>query len=154
MHWTHSILLKVTPAAILHDFFLASPTFLRRIPGLFLTTPGLFTPSIVETFLRQHTTKQYMILICKRASGELQTTATWMREFVQGHPAYRHDSVVSEAIAHDLVMELRAVGEVRFLAFGTPITSRVFHDHSRRRHVSHSLPPPPPPLDDWSVAFH
>ncbi|CAM9741582.1 unnamed protein product [Ascophyllum nodosum] len=57
------------------------------------------------------TIDQYMILICKRASGELQTTATWMREFVQGHPAYRHDSVVSEAIAHDLVMELRAVGE-------------------------------------------
>ncbi len=53
-----------------------------------------------------------MILICKRASGELQTTATWIREFVQKHPAYKHDSVVSQEIAHDLVMEIRAIGEV------------------------------------------
>lgn len=54
-----------------------------------------------------------MILICKRASGELKTTATWMREFVQNHPDYKQDSVVSEVIAHDLVMEMRAIGEVR-----------------------------------------
>lgn len=56
-----------------------------------------------------------MILICKRASGELKTTATWIREFVQRHPDYRQDSVVSESIAHDLVMEMRAIGEVREL---------------------------------------
>lgn len=54
-----------------------------------------------------------MILICKRASGELKTTASWIREFVQSHPAYRHDSVISDAIAYDLVMELKAIGEVR-----------------------------------------
>lgn len=55
---------------------------------------------------------QYMILICKRASGDLQTTATWIREFIRNHPAYAHDSVVSEEIAHDLVMEMKAIGEV------------------------------------------
>lgn len=54
-----------------------------------------------------------MTLICKRASGELKTTATWMREFVTNHPEYKQDSVVSDAIAHDLVMEFRAIGEVR-----------------------------------------
>lgn len=53
-----------------------------------------------------------MVLICKRASGELQTTATWIREFVRNHEDYRQDSVVSETIAHDLVMELKAIGEV------------------------------------------
>ena len=53
-----------------------------------------------------------MILICKRASGELQTTATWIREFVQNHRAYKQDSVSSQEIAHDLVMEMRAIGEV------------------------------------------
>lgn len=63
-----------------------------------------------------------MILICKRASGELKTTATWMREFVQNHPEYKQDSVVSEIIAHDLVMELRAIGEVRSRA--APPTDR------------------------------
>lgn len=55
---------------------------------------------------------QYMILICKRASGELKTAATWIREFVQKHPAYKQDSVVSQEIAYDLVMEMRAIGEV------------------------------------------
>lgn len=53
-----------------------------------------------------------MILICKRASGELKTAATWIRESVHNHPAYGHDSIISDAIAHDLVMELRAIGEV------------------------------------------
>lgn len=53
-----------------------------------------------------------MILICKRASGDLQTTATWVREFVRNHPAYAHDSVVSDEVAHDLVMEMKAIGEV------------------------------------------
>ncbi|CAM9623354.1 unnamed protein product [Ectocarpus fasciculatus] len=57
------------------------------------------------------TVDQYMILICKRASGELKTAASWIREFVHEHPAYKQDSVVSEEIAHDLVMELRAIGE-------------------------------------------
>lgn len=57
------------------------------------------------------TVDQYMTLICKRASGELKTTATWMREFVTNHPEYKQDSVVSDAIAHDLVMEFRAIGE-------------------------------------------
>lgn len=55
---------------------------------------------------------QYMILICKRASGELKTAASWIRDFVHEHPEYKQDSVVSEEIAHDLVMELRAIGEV------------------------------------------
>ncbi|CAM9102480.1 unnamed protein product, partial [Hapterophycus canaliculatus] len=63
----------------------------------------LLTPMLDE--------REYMILICKRASGELKTTATWIREFVQNHPAYAHDSVVSEEIAHDLIMEMRAIGE-------------------------------------------
>ncbi|CBN79467.1 Glutamate cysteine ligase [Ectocarpus siliculosus] len=57
------------------------------------------------------TVDQYMILICKRASGELKTSASWIRDFVHEHPAYKQDSVVSEEIAHDLVMELRAIGE-------------------------------------------
>eukprot|EP00903_Cladosiphon_okamuranus_P014848 g13749.t1 len=57
------------------------------------------------------TVDQYMILICKRASGELKTTATWIREFVQNHPAYKQDSVVSQETAYDLVMEMKAIGE-------------------------------------------
>mmetsp|Transcript_30290 Transcript_30290/g.84664 ORF Transcript_30290/g.84664 Transcript_30290/m.84664 type:complete len:120 (+) Transcript_30290:315-674(+) len=42
-------------------------------------------------------------MIGKRASGELMTTASWIREFVTSHPEYKKDSVVSQPIAHDLV---------------------------------------------------
>ncbi|CAM9595760.1 unnamed protein product [Choristocarpus tenellus] len=55
--------------------------------------------------------KKYMDLICKRASGELYTTARWTRDFVDKHPAYKHDSVVPEPVALDLLMELKAIGE-------------------------------------------
>ncbi|KJZ78733.1 Glutamate--cysteine ligase [Hirsutella minnesotensis 3608] len=53
----------------------------------------------------------YLNLISKRASGELDTTARWIRNFVDAHPHYRQDSVVNEAIVHDLVGAVIAVGE-------------------------------------------
>lgn len=36
-------------------------------------------------------------------SGELFTTARWIRNFVQNHPDYKQDSVVSESINFDLI---------------------------------------------------
>ncbi|KAK9452391.1 glutamate-cysteine ligase-domain-containing protein [Limtongia smithiae] len=45
----------------------------------------------------------YLDLLSRRASGELQTAAAWMREFIRGHPDYKFDSVVSEEINYDLV---------------------------------------------------
>ena len=45
-------------------------------------------------------------LVARKASGELITTATWMRRFVDAHPKYQHDSVVSEEINYDLVKAL------------------------------------------------
>lgn len=41
--------------------------------------------------------------------GSLKTTATWIREFVRDHPAYKHDSVVSQEINFDLI---HAVDEI------------------------------------------
>ena len=37
------------------------------------------------------------------AAGELLTTAQWMRRFVEVHPDYKKDSVVSETICYDLM---------------------------------------------------
>ncbi|KAB8078876.1 glutamate-cysteine ligase-domain-containing protein [Aspergillus leporis] len=51
----------------------------------------------------------YLDLIRKRANGTLWTGARWIREFVASHPAYKHDSAVSEEICYDLV---RAVEEM------------------------------------------
>lgn len=49
------------------------------------------------------TIQQYLSLISKRASGELMTTARWIREFVTTHPEYKNDSVVSDRINYDLL---------------------------------------------------
>jgi len=46
---------------------------------------------------------RYLDLISKRASGELVTAASWTRQFVRSHPAYKFDSVVSDEIAYDLL---------------------------------------------------
>ncbi|XP_067840093.1 glutamate--cysteine ligase catalytic subunit isoform X2 [Heptranchias perlo] len=47
----------------------------------------------------------YLKLIRKRASGELMTTACWLRKFVANHPDYKQDSVVTEKINYDLIMK-------------------------------------------------
>ncbi|OQV17458.1 Glutamate--cysteine ligase catalytic subunit [Hypsibius exemplaris] len=56
----------------------------------------------------------YLRFIRKKASGDLQTTATWLRNFVEKHPEYKHDSVVSEKINYDLMKACQAIanGEV------------------------------------------
>lgn len=45
----------------------------------------------------------YLDLIRKRANGTYWTAAKWIRNFVQTHPDYKKDSVVSEEITYDLV---------------------------------------------------
>jgi glutamate--cysteine ligase catalytic subunit len=41
----------------------------------------------------------YLDFIQRRATGELVTPATWMRNFVRSHSAYKGDSVISDEIA-------------------------------------------------------
>nr|CDS33987.1 glutamate cysteine ligase catalytic subunit [Hymenolepis microstoma] len=55
------------------------------------------------------TIHQYLSLISRRASGELPTTARWLRYLIQRHPNYRGDSVVTERITNDLITECLAV---------------------------------------------
>lgn len=78
-------------------------------PGEF---PGLVP--LVRTFLSsmdvdvdtQCTIQQYLTLIQKRASGELMTTAGWIRKFITSHADYKQDSVVSERINYDLLLQM------------------------------------------------
>ncbi|KAJ3857506.1 glutamate-cysteine ligase catalytic subunit [Lentinula lateritia] len=52
----------------------------------------------------------YLDLIRRRANaGSLLTPATWVRNFVRTHPAYAHDSVVTQEINYDLIV---AVDEI------------------------------------------
>lgn len=57
------------------------------------------------------TIKQYLNLISCRAKGKLKTTARWIRDFVQSHPDYKQDSLVSESINYDLLLKCAQISE-------------------------------------------
>ncbi|CAE6535453.1 unnamed protein product [Rhizoctonia solani] len=77
--------------------------------------PGLI--GIVNAYIESQDTdptrklklRKYLELIQRRADGSLQTPATWIRNFIRSHPAYKHDSVVSREINYDLV---KAIDEI------------------------------------------
>lgn len=39
------------------------------------------------------------------------TPATWMRQFIRSHKDYKFDSVVTDAIAYDLLVACKEIGE-------------------------------------------
>lgn len=53
----------------------------------------------------------YLDFISHRASGKILTNAKWIRNFINGHPAYKRDSVVSELINYDMLMKVRELTE-------------------------------------------
>ncbi|CAE6431302.1 unnamed protein product [Rhizoctonia solani] len=77
--------------------------------------PGLI--GVVDAYIESQGTdttkklklKKYLDLIRRRADGSLQTPATWIRNFIRSHPAYKHDSVVSREVNYDLV---KAIDEI------------------------------------------
>ncbi|KAI0559099.1 Glutamate--cysteine ligase [Gracilaria domingensis] len=56
----------------------------------------------------------YLDFISKRASGALCTNASFIRQFIRQHSAYRGDSVVSQQINYDLMLILKGIscGEI------------------------------------------
>ncbi|OAX39117.1 glutamate-cysteine ligase catalytic subunit, partial [Rhizopogon vinicolor AM-OR11-026] len=52
---------------------------------------------------------KYLELIRRRATGSLQTSATWIRNFVRSHPSYKFDSAVNQEVNYDLMV---AVDEI------------------------------------------
>ncbi|XP_076384766.1 glutamate--cysteine ligase isoform X1 [Megalopta genalis] len=51
----------------------------------------------------------YMKLIQKRASGELLTTAAWLRKEVVSHPEYKNDSIITQRINYDLLKKIQKI---------------------------------------------
>jgi glutamate--cysteine ligase catalytic subunit len=43
------------------------------------------------------------------ASGERPTLARWMRTFVDNHPDYTHNSILSDKVLDDLLMALHKI---------------------------------------------
>lgn len=52
-------------------------------------------------------TNKYLDFLLDKARGNLPTAARWIRNFVQSHPDYKKDSVVSEKTSCDLIRLLR-----------------------------------------------
>lgn len=68
-------------------------------PGLIPLVLAYLDHINCDTVTRERVTI-YLDFIERRARGELVTPATWIRNFVRKHPAYKGDSVVSDTIAY------------------------------------------------------
>jgi len=77
--------------------------------------PGLI--AVIEFYLNhldidvdtKCTISQYLKLISGRASGQVMTTARYIRNFIRSHPSYKFDSVVSEEITYDLMKKCQRI---------------------------------------------
>ena len=82
----------------------------KYFPGLMpIITAYLDTIDLAAD--ERKTVDNYMQFIQARATGELMTTAAWMRKFVNNHNEYKGDSVVSSGIAYDLLKEIHLISE-------------------------------------------
>ncbi|KAL1915696.1 uncharacterized protein VTP21DRAFT_6455 [Calcarisporiella thermophila] len=88
----------------INDIVNGSPDF----PGLIPLVKAYLNSVNVDLETRCVLCK-YLTLVSKRASGELATTATWMRDFVRAHPQYKGDSYVSQEINYDLLKTLEEI---------------------------------------------
>jgi len=78
-------------------------------PGLIPLVMAYLDHIKCDNATKAHLTK-YLDLIQKRATGELMTTAAWMRLFVRNHRSYKGDSVVTDEIGHDLLTACNEIG--------------------------------------------
>ena len=66
-------------------------------PGL-IPLVGAYLEHIQCDVITKARIDEYLDLIKKRATGELVTTASYLRTFVRNHPKYEKDSIVSNEI--------------------------------------------------------
>ena len=52
----------------------------------------------------------YLKLLSRRASGELPTTAQWLRKYVENHPAYNFDGKLNPMIVDDMMQTCEKIG--------------------------------------------
>ncbi|RUS73617.1 hypothetical protein EGW08_018623 [Elysia chlorotica] len=79
-----------------------------EFPGL-IPLINVYLQSIEVDVDTRCTITQYLKLISLRASGSLETSARWIRNFVMSHELYKGDSVVPEGTVYDL---LKRVAEI------------------------------------------
>ncbi|KAF0515742.1 GCS-domain-containing protein [Gigaspora margarita] len=86
----------------------------NEFPGLINIIFQYFESMNIDIETRNHLGK-YLEFIGMRASGKIQTAATWIRNFVRSHPNYKHDSIVSQEINYDLIKMVEEIqkGQVK-----------------------------------------
>ncbi|KAJ2811933.1 glutamate--cysteine ligase [Coemansia sp. 'formosensis'] len=97
----------------INEILNGSPT--HKVTGL-LTIVLSYLPSMGLEYKAEQALRRQLVLIRRRASGKLCTLATWMRNFVQQHPDYHHDSVVSPTVNYDMLRTLNEIEEGRVAA--------------------------------------
>ena len=103
------------PQAVEDEYMLMSVTEIINGSGSPEGFPGLIP--LVESYLDSVNVEvetrcalaRYLELIQKRADGRLWTGAKWIRAFVQSHPEYKHDSVVTERMNYDLIKTVETI---------------------------------------------
>ena len=61
---------------------------------------------------------RYLGLIRRRADGRLWTGAKWIRHFIDGHPEYKHDSVVTDKMNYDLIKTVERITKEEGTSYG------------------------------------
>ncbi|EMR10581.1 hypothetical protein PNEG_01286 [Pneumocystis murina B123] len=92
----------------IHEIINGQGNIHNGFPGLIPLIQDYFDSINLSQKIRQ-VLEKYLELIKKRASGEWQTTASWIRSFVRNHPAYRKDSVISQEINYDLIKKAEKI---------------------------------------------
>jgi glutamate--cysteine ligase catalytic subunit len=80
----------------------------------------------------------YVEFVGRRASGECMTVARWIREFIDNHPAYLHDSIVNDEVTYDLCKAAQDIVEKKNVPcelFGSQLAAELLSS-------SHSLKSP------------
>ncbi|KNC74969.1 glutamate-cysteine ligase catalytic subunit, partial [Sphaeroforma arctica JP610] len=84
----------------------------NEFPGLLAYVRAYLNTMVVdvETSMKL---QSYLNFISKKASGDLMTTAQWMRGYIKKHPDYKQDSVISDSINYDICKIFLDAGEGR-----------------------------------------
>jgi glutamate--cysteine ligase catalytic subunit len=82
----------------------------------------------------------YLLLISKRASGEIPTIAAYIRDFVTNHREYKQDSRVNEAINFDLLTKMEILTKCEDLKelsvlFGDEIARYLYQEDKKNADV-------------------
>lgn len=77
-------------------------------PGLIPLVRGYLDALNIECETRSKLLT-YLDFISARASGELCTNAAYMRNFVENHPSYKQDSIVSSNLCFDLMTTVNGI---------------------------------------------